>query len=82
MNWGVSIACPKQRVKRRNNDTACVQITIHQNKKNMVYPADVEAQSRFNSDFGRGVEALVTGRRSKFLSAMHKFPPLNLIYFL
>ena len=48
----------------------------------MVYRADSEAQSRFNDDFGRGVDPLVTGRRNKSLSAMQKFPPLHSISFL
>ena len=37
MNWRVSIACPKQRVNRRNKDTAFVQITIHRNKTFQYY---------------------------------------------
>ena len=47
-----------------------------------VYRAAAEAQSWFNNDFGRGVDALLTGRRSKFVSVMHQFPPLNEISFL
>ena len=47
-----------------------------------VYRPDAEAQSRFNNDFGRGVDALVTGRRGKCVSAMHNFTPLHLISFL
>ena len=47
-----------------------------------VYRAAAEAQSLFNSDLGRGVYALVTGRRSICVSAMHKFPLLHSIYFL
>ena len=42
-----------------------------------VYRAAAEAQYWFNNDFGRGVDALVTGRRNKFVSAMHQFPPLH-----
>ena len=94
MNWGVSIACPKQHVNRRNKDMAFVQITIHRMfstilknalshmREETVYQVAAESQSRFNNDFGRGVDALVTGRRSKYVSAMHQFPPLHFIYFL
>ena len=47
-----------------------------------VYQAAAEAQSWFNNDFGRRVGALVTGRRSKCVSAVHQFPPMHYIYFL
>ena len=47
-----------------------------------VYWEDAESQIRFNNDFGNGVDALVTGRRSKCVRAMHHFPPLHSIYFL
>ena len=47
-----------------------------------VYRADSEAHYQFNNDFGRGMEALVTGLRSKFVSDMHRFPPLHSISFL
>ena len=88
MNWGVSIACPKQRVKRRNKDTTFVQKMIHRNfsifqhalshmVEATVYWAAAESQSRFNHDFGRRVDALVNGRRSKWESTMHQFPTLN-----
>ena len=48
----------------------------------MVYWSAAEAQSRFNNDFGCGVDALLTGHRSKCVSVMHQFPPLHSIYFL
>ena len=48
----------------------------------MVYREAAEAQSWFNNDFGCGVDALVTGRRSKYVSVMHQFHPLHSIYFL
>ena len=47
-----------------------------------VHLAAAEAQSRFNNDFGRRVDALVTGRRSKGVSEIHQFLPLHSIYFL
>ena len=39
--------------------------------KSTVCLAAAESQSWFKNDFGRGVDALVTGHKSKFLSAMH-----------
>ena len=47
-----------------------------------VYLAAAEAQYWFNNDFGRRVDTLVTGRRSKCVSEMHQFFPFNSIYFL
>ena len=47
-----------------------------------VYQEAAEAPYRFNNDFGRGVEALVTGCRSKYVSVMHQFTPLYSISFL
>ena len=47
-----------------------------------VYQSVAEAQYWFNNDFRRRVDALVTGRMSKCVSAMHQFPPLHSIYFL
>ena len=47
-----------------------------------VYWVAAEAQSRFKKDFGRKLDALVTGNRSKFVSDMHHFCPLHSIYFL
>ena len=46
-----------------------------------VYQVAVEAHYRFNNEFLRRVDALVTGRRSKCISAMHQFPPLHSIFF-
>ena len=40
-----------------------------------VYREAAKAQCRFNNDFGRGVDALVTRQRSKCVSVMHQFPP-------
>ena len=82
----VSIAFPKQRVKIRNKDTTFVQITIHQEKiaifrdallhmgEATVYQAAAESQSRFNNEFRRGVDALVTGCRSKHVRKKQHFP--------
>ena len=47
-----------------------------------VYQAPAEEQSRFNNDFGRRFDAVVTGLSSKCVSAMHQFPPLHSISFL
>ena len=41
-----------------------------------VYQADAEAQYWFKNDFGCGVDALVTGCRSKCVRLMHQFSPL------
>ena len=70
-----------------NNDPSEHKISIFQDDLShmgeaTVYRAAAEAQSRFNNYFGRGVHALVTGRRSKCVSAMHQFPPLHSIYYL
>ena len=46
----------------------------------MVYWTASEAQYQFNNAFGRRAEALVTGKRSKCVSAMHQFPPLHSIF--
>ena len=46
-----------------------------------MYRAAAEPQSRLNNDFGRGVDALVTVRRSKCVIKMHQFPPVHSICF-
>ena len=46
------------------------------------YRTAAESPSRFNNEFVRRVDALVTGSRSKCVSAMHQFPPFHSIYFL
>ena len=44
-----------------------------------MYRADVEAQSWSNNEIVCGLDALVTGRRSKCVSAIHQFTPLHSI---
>ena len=40
-----------------------------------VYWAAAEAQSWLKNDFGRRVDALVTGHRTKYVGAKHQFTP-------
>ena len=70
-----------------NNDPSEHKISIFQDDLShmgeaTVYRADSEAHYQFNNDFGRGLDALVIGRRSKCVSTMHQSPPLNYISFL
>ena len=90
----MSIASPKQSVKRRKKDAAFLQIMIHRETiaifwdslshmgEATIYRAAAEGQYRFKNYYGRGVYALVTGLRSTCVSAMHQFTPLYSIYFL
>ena len=57
-----------------NNDPSEREFAIHRDAMShmgnaSIYRAAAEAQSRMNNDFQRNVDALVTGRRSKFVSA-------------
>ena len=74
-------------VIRTNNNPSEQKFAIFQDAlshmgEDTVYWVDAEAQYWFNNDFGRRVDALVTGYRSKCASEMHQFPPLHSIYFL
>ena len=88
MNWGVVIECKKTRKDkeqrygiRANKDPSEIYFAIFRDAlshmgEDTVYRAAAEAQSRFNNDLGRGVDALVTGHRTKSISAICQFPPL------